>query len=853
MGKQRRKVSVQATSRSAAESVSGQSAQSAPTQLMKFKVLAQTSDFMMGKKVVTLEIDGDELLELLQAKISDLTSRGVASIVHNSEFYVLQATDILDGIMFKDNPKELQPLSDFLQKIGRKSLMGKHKELPLTNESEDITINSSNQKKRKRKKESNSNFSKEKVIDEEEEDVVMIKEKKKNTKKKKKQVVSWKVDTKKESTAYTDQAKKVVGEKDHTPKEKHNVGFISQFPSTPGDLKNDAASRYAAGGFDNPDKNTSAERYRASVGVNRYRKVEDDSAEKMVKEAVTGESRKEGARTALIGFVWEPLWIKNVDGIFTDDIKASEVTDDEDFEMGQMGQILKAQKKATDATVIPYGRLRDHVFKHAYTNALIKELQKNNKTVYMHIADADVKQVRLDSAEEFSTGKSESSNEESKQEDKKVNSTGLFTRYEQLILEFVKSGKGPVPDLVSGGYEFQMPKFGESDFGKVKISTVYAQQLDELVRAKMAEELGALGVYFPEPNTLVKFTSEIKDDFFTSDISDGGGTQEGASMVMELFKKNPDLVALYDKRARIATRISPRFTEMQRDIQSSDTISYSDLKAIIGQNQSSAGRPNWVHNVSRWMYMKHYAANEIENNKFGKMRGMTWYHKIADRVHASVVLSHPFARKSPDKLTGEQMSARWKRIVANNQVVNLSIGDSIGGLNKFHKAFLKTEIGKLVIKAAYETDKVINAGLVQIYQGNKTKFYGHGDDLFDSTKQSKEKKEKSSPMLIGDELKEDLSSTDSSDESENQDFYKGESLTVGVDGVRLYRYDPEANKINQWNKVRGKFIVTRDTSSDATYVPIQDPFSEDRSDDEVFTIHSILPKPTCYFLVSDFI
>ncbi len=537
---------------------------------------------------------------------------------------------------------------------------------------------------------------------------------------------------------YEDVDSKIGGKADAKPSKGYPTAYIAQVPTHLGGQDPSAiAGNYEQGAFDDP--NAAADRLRVAVGVNAYRDVADNNRGEVKAKVKKSDSK---VRMGAFGFLWEPMWEKTVtEGQKSGDdeqsknknknknknkkkkvetksktkMKASEVAGDKDAKELGSEYFTKKETHGTSGVTrqakIPYGKIRDHIKNHDVTAQLTQELTTAHQRVFVHVGDDDAQQMKEKPGKGIPLG-----------EDQEA--LGLLSRYDAIVQD------DEAALLVSGGYEFRRKKDGgdlDDKSEKAEI-TLIAHQLDRKIRQVLADKLGPLAVYFPEPNTIYRVTKENsrigEDDdrdipiFHDPNDTKGGGSAESQQMVANLMKLNGGGKAIYDPRASLVTQTSGRFAEGENAFGKhleNGTVDPILVKHIVGQNQSHASEHVWLDSVGQHNKLDVQAKKDKLPPAF-----------IKEVFEAFVCTKGDFGRKSRTKWSAEEF--------AKFLSTTIDSVPGVEGVSKKHSKYLETTTGKAVVEAAKGTNLLIVAAIKDTIErikkdnGNKdVKVLGHDE------------------------------------------------------------------------------------------------------------------------------
>ena len=217
--------------------------------------------------------------------------------------------------------------------------------------------------------------------------------------------------------------------------------------------------------------------------------------------------------------------------------------------------------------IVPYREIREQIIKHPKTAACAKKLQEGTKRpLYVSVQDDDA-----------------------------VSMQGIFSKYDQALQGHLKRHK-MLPEVASGGYDVKTPLNPILEIGVL---------LDLWVRHHTAQFFPT-GVYYPEPNTLVR----IKEGEFTleasfTDKKNYASSQEMPTLIADLIKKrnisNLSGAFLFDASAALTTAVPVR---MQKHFQAFYTSqhkvvrwSVTDLTKYKGISQTHYSNRSWATNI----------------------------------------------------------------------------------------------------------------------------------------------------------------------------------------------------------------------------------------------------------------
>ena len=219
------------------------------------------------------------------------------------------------------------------------------------------------------------------------------------------------------------------------------------------------------------------------------------------------------------------------------------------------------------ARIVPYREIREQISRHPTTAECAKELQKGTtRPLYVAVQDDDA-----------------------------VSMQGVFSKYDQALQGHLIRHK-MLPEVASGGYNVKAPLNPILEIGVL---------IDLWVRHFTAQ-LFPTGVYYPEPNTLVR----VKEGEFALEVSftdkkNYASSQEMPTLIADLIKKrkisNLSGAFLFDASAALTTAIPAR---MQKQFQAFYTSkhrvvrwSVSDLKKYKGIAQTHYSNRSWATNI----------------------------------------------------------------------------------------------------------------------------------------------------------------------------------------------------------------------------------------------------------------
>ncbi|MEU9386472.1 hypothetical protein AB0D38_38425 [Streptomyces sp. NPDC048279] len=221
---------------------------------------------------------------------------------------------------------------------------------------------------------------------------------------------------------------------------------------------------------------------------------------------------------------------------------------------------------------IPYGALREAVVRDTLTRQMLDRLKPDAAhEVYLHIGDADVRDMVKDGRP-------------------------LFDRATAKLAELAHEREDMYPELVSGGYT--LPE------GPAK----NAADLDLRVRDAMARS-DARAIYFPEPNTFVRVRLDGSRGL---EKKIGFGTKDGNSFSYEAREGERLLDSV------VATRRETWWDREHRMVVFDSALSLvtdggriardvdgSHESLLKGLTQSHANRKTWTEQVERYIVLHH--------------------------------------------------------------------------------------------------------------------------------------------------------------------------------------------------------------------------------------------------------
>lgn len=217
--------------------------------------------------------------------------------------------------------------------------------------------------------------------------------------------------------------------------------------------------------------------------------------------------------------------------------------------------------------IVPYREIREQMIKHPKTAECAKELQKGTtRPLYVAVQDDDA-----------------------------VSMQGVFSKYDQALQGHLKRHK-MLPEVASGGYNVKTPLNPILEIGVL---------IDLWVRHFTAQFFPT-GVYYPEPNTLVRIKEgEFALEASFTDRANYASSQEMPTLIADLIKKrkisNLSGAFLFDASAALTTAVPVR---MQKQFQAFYTSqhkvvrwSVTDLKKYKGIAQTHYSNRSWATNI----------------------------------------------------------------------------------------------------------------------------------------------------------------------------------------------------------------------------------------------------------------